>query len=103
MELDVQDLTRLAEFSKTQRVKKDVYKTKTFNIVLVCLEMGQEIPPHLEPYDACFYVIEGQGIFTIGDKQANLKEGAMIFAPADVARGIESRKRLSILGVQEAH
>ena len=103
MELDVQDLTRLAEFSKTQRVKKDVYKTKTFNIVLVCLEMGQEIPPHLEPYDACFYVIEGQGIFTIGDKQANLKEGAMIFAPADVTRGIESRKRLSILGVQEAH
>ena len=51
MKLDVQDLTKLVEFSKTERVKKDIYKTKMFNLVLVCLETGQEIPPRPEPYD----------------------------------------------------
>jgi len=61
LKLDVQDLTKLVEFSKTERVKKDIYKTKMFNLVLVCLETGQEIPPRPEPYDVCFYVIEGEG------------------------------------------
>ena len=103
LKLDIWDLTKLAEFSKIQRVKKDLCKTKMFNIVLVCLETGQEIPPRPEPYDVCFCVIEGQGIFTIGDEQSNLKSGSMVFAPANVARGIKSIKRLSVLGIQEAH
>ncbi len=101
--LDVCDLTKLMEFSQTQRVKKDICKTEMFNVVLVCLETGQEIPPRPEPYDVCFYVINGQGTFTVGDKRAELTAGSMIFAPADVARGIRSTKRLSILGIQEAH
>ncbi len=97
------NLTKLTEFSKTQRVKKDICKTKMFNIVLVCLETGQEIPPRLEPYDVCLYVIEGQGTFTVGNKQMELNAGSMIFAPANVARGIKSTKQLSVLGIQEAH
>ncbi len=103
MGLEVWDLIKLAEFSKTQRVKKELCKTKWFNIVLVCLETGQEIPPRPEPYEVCFYVIEGQGTFTVGDKQAELNAGSMIFAPANVARGIKSAKRLSVLGIQQAH
>ena len=103
MRLDVWDLTELAEFSKTDRVKKDICKTRMFNIVLVCLETGQEIPPRPEPYDVCFYVIEGEGTFTIGDEETHLKGGSMIFAPANVARGIKSARRLSILGIQETH
>jgi len=68
LELEVPDVTKLTEFSKTQRIKKDIYKTKWFNVVLVCLETGQEIPPRPEPYDVCFYVIDGKGTFTVGDK-----------------------------------
>jgi len=101
--LDAWNLTKLVDFSKTQRVKKEICKTKMFNVVLVCLETGQEIPPRPEPYDVCFYIIEGQGTFTIGNKQMDLKEGSMTFAPANVARGIKSIDRLSILGIQEAH
>ena len=103
LKLDAWDLTKLAEFSHVQRIKKDLCETRMFNIVLICLETGQEIPPRPEPYDVCFYVIEGQGTFTIGDKQMNLKGGSMTFAPANVSRGIRSIKRLSILGIQEAH
>jgi len=103
LKMDVQDLVKLVEFSKTERVKKDIYKTKMFNLVLVCLETGQEIPPRPEPYDVCFYVIEGEGVFTVGDEQTNLRDGQMTFAPANVSRGIKSIKRLSILGIQEAH
>jgi len=99
----VWNLTKLAEFSKAQRVKKDVCKTKWFNIVLVCLETGQEIPSRPEPYDVCFYVISGNGTITVGNEKVNVIRGNMVFAPANVARGIKSKERLTILGIQEPH
>jgi quercetin dioxygenase-like cupin family protein len=100
--LDVRDLSKLVEF-KAEKVKKDLYKARMFNVVLVCLEAGQEIPSRLEPYDVCFYIVDGEGIFTVGSEQKDLKAGSMVFAPANVARGIRSTRRLTILGIQEAH
>jgi quercetin dioxygenase-like cupin family protein len=101
--MEVWDLNELAEFSTTERVKKDVRRTRMFNTVLVCLETGQEIPPRPEPYDVCFYVVDGRGVFTVGDREAELTSGSMTFAPANVARGIKSTQRLTVLGIQEAH
>ncbi len=113
MVVNVVDVYSLVEFSqekglldtmgKRRRVKKDLLQTKNFNVVLVCLESGQEIPTRPEPYNVCFYVIEGKGIFTIDDEQKELTKGNAIFVPANVARGIKGTERLSILGIQDEH
>jgi len=101
--LDTWNLTELAEFSNAQKVKKDLCKTKWFNIILVCLETGQEIPSRPEPYDVCFYVIDGHGTITVGAEKVDVAQGKMVFAPADIARGIKSRNQLTILGIQQPH
>jgi quercetin dioxygenase-like cupin family protein len=113
MAINVVDLYKLIEFSQKkgvlntledrQRVKKNVLKTRNFNVVLICLETDQEIPSRPEPYDVCFYIIDGKGMFTVGNEQAELSRGNVIFAPASVARGIKSKERLILLGIQEAH
>jgi quercetin dioxygenase-like cupin family protein len=107
------DLNKLVEFSQKQgmlsamedrrRVKKDLLKTSNFNIVLICLETGQEIPSRPEPYAVCFYVIDGKGTFTVGTERVELNRGSLIFAPANETRGIKSKKRLTLLGIQDAH
>ena len=107
------DLNKLVEFSQKQgllntmdyrrRVKKDLLKTSHFNIVLICLESGQEIPVRPEPYAVCFYLIDGKGIFTVGNEQFELNRGGLIFALANEARGIKSIERLTLLGIQDAH
>jgi quercetin dioxygenase-like cupin family protein len=109
----VLDLNKLVQFSQKQgllstmedrrRVKKDLLKTSNFNIVLICLESGQEIPLRPEPYAVCFYVVDGKGTFTVGNEQVELSRGGLIFAPADKARGIKSLERLTLLGIQETH
>lgn len=110
---NVINLNNLAEFTSgkylldtmqdRQRVKKDLLKTRNFNVVLICLESDQEIPSRPEPYDVCFYIIDGNGTFTVGNEKVDLTKGNMIFAPANTARGIKSKERLIVLGVQEAH
>ena len=107
------DLNKLAEFSQKKgllnamedrrRVKRDLLKTSSFNLVLICLEAGQEIPSRPEPYGVCFYVIDGKGTFTVGNEQVGLTRGGLIFAPANEARGILSKERLTLLGIQDPH
>lgn len=107
------DLNKLAKFSQTQgllssmedrrRVKKDLLKTSYFNIVLICLETGQEIPVRPEPYAVCFYVVDGKGTFTVGNERVELSRGGLIFASADETRGIRSIEQLTLLGIQDPH
>jgi quercetin dioxygenase-like cupin family protein len=113
MEMNVTNLKRLVQFSedkglldtmkKRRHVKEDLLKTRFFNLVLVCLERGQEIPPCPEPYDVCFYIVEGSGTFTVGNDKADLAASEMVFAPANVSRGIKCKGQMVVLGIQEPH
>jgi len=96
------DINDFIEFVPGDRAKKDVFKGEHFNIVVICLDSGYEIPPHGEPYDVLFYVVTGKGIFTAGAKQWSAEPGSMIFAPTGI-RGIKCIERLTILGIQEPH
>ena len=111
--IKVFDLNKHAEFSEKQEllknmeelrmVKRDLLKTSNFNVAMICLDAGQEIPPHTEPYGVCFYVINGKGSFTVGNEHVELTSGKMIFAPANEMRGILSIERLTLLGIQDPH
>jgi len=110
---NVINLNKLVEFASEkhlldtmqdrQQVKKNVMKAKNFNVVLICLESGREIPSHPEPYEVCVYIIDGSGIFSAGEEKYDLSKGNMIYVPANVARGIKSKQRLTVLGIQEPH
>ncbi len=111
--IKVIDLNKLTMFSEKKgllkipedlfAIKKDLLSTKNYTVALICLETGQEIPPHPEPYGACFYVISGKGIFTIGKEQLELSSGQMIFAPSDEVRAIQSLESLMLIGIHDPH
>jgi len=97
------DLHRLIEYNKNERVKKDIIKTGWANVVLICLEAGQEIPPHPEPYAVLFQVLDGEGTITTGATRYDVRPGHLVFSPKGGVRGISPRTRLSLLGMQEPH
>jgi len=97
------DLLALYEFSSEGRVKKDLLKTKGFNAVLVCMDAGQEIPPHPEPYEVLFVVIEGEGTITCGNDRYGVRPGSAVYVKKDEGRGIKCEKRMAVVGIQEAH
>jgi quercetin dioxygenase-like cupin family protein len=101
--MEHKDLQDLIEYSRKTRVVKDVLMTDWFNVVLVCLEKGQEISPHPEPYAVLFHVIEGEGTITAGTERYDVKPNHMIFVPKDGVRGIAPRTRMSLVGIQQPH
>jgi quercetin dioxygenase-like cupin family protein len=56
---------------------------------LYCLGPGQTQKPHVHAdQDKICYVVEGQGRFTVGDRDETLEAGQAIVAPAGTSHGI---------------
>jgi len=95
------DLLSAAEFSPKNPVKKDLITTRGSNIVLVCLETGQVIPPHPEPYAVVFVVLQGEGTITSGSVVHPVKPLQLVLVKKDENRGINCNKRMVILGIRD--
>ena len=95
------DLLTVTEFSATGSVKKDLMKTAGSNIVIVCLEAGQVIPPHPEPYAVVFVVLQGEGIITSGTIAHPVKPLHLVPVGKDEKRGIRCNQRMVLLGIRE--
>ena len=95
------DLLSAAEFSPKNPVKKDLITTTGSNIVLVCLETGQVIPPHPEPYAVVFVVLQGEGTITSGSVVHPVKPLQLVLVNKDENRGIQCNKRMVILGIRD--
>ncbi len=69
-------------------------------IGLNCLERGQVQPVHAHAgSDKFYFVLSGQGQFTVGDEQQTAGTGSLVIAPAGVPHGVANHAddRLSIL------
>jgi len=95
------DLLKVVECSRNAPVKKDLMKTAGSNIVLVCLETGQEIPPHPEPYAVVFVVLQGEGVITVGSVEHPVKPLHLVSVKMNENRGIRCSQKMIILGIRE--
>jgi len=68
----VMNVRDLIEYNSKKVSMKKLLDVGGFNLALVCLDAGQEIPPHPEAYDAVFYLIEGRGGVHSGRRRANV-------------------------------
>lgn len=95
------DLLKEAEYSRYRPVKKDLLKTAGSNIVRVCLETGQVILPHPEPYAVVFLVLRGEGVITAGTTEHHVQPLHLVSAGKDEPRGIRSDLRMVLLGIRD--
>ncbi len=98
---DAMNLLNAAEFSAAGPVKKDLMKTAGSNIVIVCFETGQVIPPHPEPYAVVFVVLQGDGTITSGAVEHPVKPLHLVSVKKEEIRGIRCNQRMVLLGIRE--
>ena len=82
--------------------KHSFLETERMLAGLNCVLPGQGQKIHKHPEQDKFYlVLEGKGLFTVGDTEQECGEGMLILAPAGIAHGVENRgsERLTFLTV----
>ena len=80
--------------------KTTLWQSDQLTLGLNCLDTGQIQKVHAhDGADKVYYVLEGEGNFTIGDEQRIAKQGMLIIAPAGIAHGVTNTgdQRLSLL------
>jgi len=87
-------------FNPDKFFKNTLAQSERLMLGLNCLEPGQEQAVHEHSHqDKFYFVLEGQGFFTVGDRQRTASSGTLVWAPAGVPHGVanQSAERLVIL------
>ena len=82
-------LNEMKTFAKEKMKKVKVFDTDNFFCDLYCLKPGQSQKIHAhQGADKVYFVLEGIGNFSIGDKKKTLKNGTAVLAPSGVLHGV---------------
>lgn len=80
--------------------KATLFRSQSLLLGVNCLEPGQEQTPHDHAgQDKFYYVVEGEGLFQLGDGQQTAGTGDVVWAPAGMVHGVrnEREERLTLL------
>lgn len=71
---------------------------QSYKVPLICMEPGQEIPPHPSG-TGVFYIVSGRGVMTVEGKETEVQAGNMIFIEKGESRGIRATETMMAFAV----
>jgi quercetin dioxygenase-like cupin family protein len=72
--------------------------TGKYKTPLICMNPGQQIPPHPSG-TGVFYIVSGSAVMTINGEEHSVKAGEMIFVDDGDTRGICAVEKLTAFAV----
>jgi len=97
--METVDLNALKKFSTEHPVKQMFHDSPHMKMALLCMEPGQEIPPHEAPSTVMMQVLEGEGEFTVGGEKKKGTAGNIFLCAPNDSHGIQALTRLAVLAV----
>lgn len=79
-----------------------LYSSEAATVIHMTINPGKEILPHAADVDMEFFVIAGEGAFSVGDESAPAGPGSLVESPAGIAHGISNvgEKPLLLLAIK---
>jgi quercetin dioxygenase-like cupin family protein len=79
-------------FSPEKLAKHNLFETPHLFADVYCVGAGQNQKPHRhDGATKVYYVIEGEGVFRVGDEERTLTAGQLAFARPGEIHGVENR------------
>jgi quercetin dioxygenase-like cupin family protein len=91
------DLKHSITYSRGAIKSNVVIKSTTLNITLFCMAAGTDIDVHTSTKEGTVHVLEGDGIFILGKKKFQMKQGVLIHMKANQPHSIVVKKNTSFL------
>ena len=88
------------QFAAEKMKKNSLFETERLFCDLYCFEPGQSQTAHThDGSDKVYYVVQGKGLFRIGEEEKELSEREIVLAPSGQRHGVENRgpERLVLL------
>lgn len=92
-----QQLQELIDYQEDSVVSKTIIDKKAGTLTIFAFDKGQGLSKHQAPFDATVYIVEGQALITIGEKEHTVSAGQVIIMPANVAHSVKAKERFKML------
>ena len=90
--MPINNVNSASHFSSDKMQKNSLFMSNHLFCDVYCLEPGQEQHVHTHSgSDKIYYVLAGNGTFTLGDNISEQKPGDIVYAPANVAHGVANK------------
>lgn len=77
--------------SQPKHFKATLFRSSRLMLGLNCLDPGQSQRVHTHgDQDKFYFVVEGEGTFTVGEHTRRARAGTLVWAPAGEAHGVEN-------------
>ncbi len=84
-------VSELLQFAKDKMKKNGLFETDRMFCDIYCFEPGQSQPVHShEGSDKIYFVIQGKGLFQIGDEESHLERDEIALAPSGERHGVSN-------------
>lgn len=96
------DPRAVAPYSPAKMGKSTLFESPRLLVGLNAFEPGQQHAAHAHAgADKVYLVLEGSGLFALGDREHRLRAGELLAAPAGVSHGVrnDTNERLLVLAV----
>lgn len=79
-------------FAGDKMKKNGLFETERLFCDIYCFEPGQAQAPHThEGSDKIYYVVEGKGLFRVGEEERELSAREIAMAPSGQRHGVENK------------
>ena len=93
----VTKLAELANYEEGSIVSATVLDKKSASVAVYAFDKFQGIVQHILPYDALFFVLEGEAEVSTSRKRSFVKMGEMIVFPANEPHSVSAKSRFKML------
>jgi quercetin dioxygenase-like cupin family protein len=92
-----QPLQKLAEYATDSIVSKTILDSSIGTITLFAFDTGQKLSEHTSPYNAVVQVVDGCGMFIIGNNSLKISAGELLIMPANIPHSVHANKKFKML------
>ena len=92
--MPIANIDAASKFSLEKMQKNALFASDQLFCDVYCLEPGQEQRVHAhDGSDKIYYVLEGSGVFTLGEDSSEQSAGDIVHAPAGIDHGVRGLAR----------
>lgn len=89
MKLNTANWKELEETVIRQGVSRKAFTGEGATVAINYFKAGHEPRPHAHHYEQIVYILQGKGIFHVGEEDVPLEEGSLLVIPPNVEHWLE--------------
>jgi quercetin dioxygenase-like cupin family protein len=94
---EVVELSKLTDYQPGQVVSRTLAQNQSMSITLFAFAAGEGLSRHTASGDALVYVLDGEALITIDEKETAVGAGQSIVMPANVPHAVDAPENFKMM------